>query len=315
LRLTTEIIYDTLKFLLSEKRTVPDLPPLNALRAFHAAGRLTSISAAAEALCVTPAAISRQIKLLETYLGVKLFHRQHRGIVLTPAGSEYWHEVARLMSGISRATADVMGKSRKTFKIRAPHSIAMQWLLPRLASFHMAHPTIDVKLSTGASPLDFEAEDIDAGIQLGRGGWKNVMSYKIVQNELVPVCTPERARVLKVPEDLAHETLLHTVARPDDWATWLSAAGTRSVDTSHGFTYESTELAYAAALGGYGIAIAQKALVEKELRDGRLVMPFDLLVDMGDFSYYAVLPLDSQIRKSAELDVFRQWVAKVATMS
>lgn len=289
-----------------------DLPPLNALKAFHSAGRLTSITAAAQELCVTPAAISRQIKLLEAYLGVKLFHRQHRGIVLTNAGSDYLLEVSRLMAGIRRATADVMGKSRKTFKIRAAHSIAMQWLLPRLASFHLAHPTIDVKLSTGATPLDFEREDFDAGLQLGRGHWKGVISYKVVPNELVPVCSPERARSLKKPDDLAKETLLHTVARPDDWATWLRAADTSAVDISHGLTYESTELAYAAALGGYGIAIAQKALVEKELQEGRLVMPFDLLVDMGDYSYYFLLPDEKHVRQSPELQVFRQWVAAVS---
>ncbi|MYZ45197.1 transcriptional regulator GcvA [Schauerella aestuarii] len=288
------------------------LPPLNALRAFEAAGRLASVSAAAGELCVTPAAVSRHIRLLEEHLGTRLFHREHRAIVLTDTGKRYLEEVTLLMDGLRRATAAVRrDQRRQQFQIRAPHSIAMRWLLPRLASFHRANPAIDVKINTSLLPPDFEREDLDAGIQMGDGKWKGVASYKMMANELVPVCTPEKARRLTSPADLAHETLLHVLARPDDWFIWLRAAHVDEIDVTRGMKYESSVLAYEAALEGYGVAIAQKALVSKELQDGRLVMPFELSVDLGDSTYYFLLP-EQPRRRSPELEIFRRWVVAVA---
>jgi LysR family glycine cleavage system transcriptional activator len=288
------------------------LPPLNALRAFEAAGRLASVSAAASELCVTPAAVSRHIRLLEENLGTRLFHREHRAIVLTDTGARYLEEVSLLMDGLRRATAAVRrDQRRQQFQIRAPHSIAMRWLLPRLASFHRANPAIDVKINTSLLPPDFEREDLDAGIQMGDGKWKGVASYKMMANELVPVCTPEKARGLHSPADLARETLLHVLARPDDWFIWFRAANMKEVDLTRGMKYESSVLAYEAALEGYGVAIAQKALVAKELQDGRLVMPFELSVDLGDATYYFLLP-EQPRRRSPELETFRRWVVAVA---
>lgn len=289
------------------------LPPLNALRAFDAAGRCGSINGAAAELCVTPAAISRQIRLLESHLGLRLFFRQHRGIVLTEEGHHYHADIACLFAGLRRATAGLTGRSeRKVFNIRAPHSVAMRWLLPRLAGFHVEHPDIDVKLNTSVTPPDFDREDIDAGICMGKGQWRGLQSYKLMVNELVPVCSPEKLSRLREPADLAGETLLHTLARPDYWQLWLRAAGVHHIDLARGMRYESSALAYEAALEGYGVAIAQKALVEKELNEGRLVMPFDLQVDLGAETYYFVLPPDTYKRRSRELVKFRSWIASLA---
>jgi len=290
------------------------LPPLNALRAFDAAGRLCSIAGAAAELCVTSAAISRHIRVLELRLGVRLFFRKHRGIELTAAGHQYHAEVARLFTGLRRATEDVMGHStRRAFHIRAPHSIAMRWLLPRMAAFHAAHPDIDVNLSTSLAVPDFERDDIDAAVFLGRGDWKGLISHKMIANELVPVCHPGNAARLTRPADLAGEVLLHTLARPDDWRVWMEAAGLGNRDVARGMRYESSALAYEAATQGYGVAIAQKALVQPELDDGRLVMPFDLTVDMGEWSYYVLLPPVGYKRASPELDVFRAWAVSLCS--
>ena len=289
------------------------LPPLNALRAFDAAGRCESINGAAAELCVTPAAVSRQIRLLESHLGLRLFYRQHRGIALTEAGRQYHADIACLFAGLRRATASLGGRAeRKVFNIRAPHSVAMRWLLPRLTAFHAAHPDIDVKLSTSVAPPDFDREDLDAGICMGNGQWRGLQSYKLMPNELVPVCSPEKLSRLSQPADLAGETLLHTLARPDDWQVWLRAAGVDHIDLSRGTRYESSALAYESALEGYGVAIAQRALVEKELQEGRLVMPFDLHVDLGEQTYYFVLPPDAYKRRSRALGKFRAWIASLA---
>lgn len=289
------------------------LPPLTALRAFDAVGRLGSITRAAEELCVTAAAVSQQVRILERHLGRHLFIRQHRAIVLTEAGRQYHEDVARLFAGLRRATAALAtGSDRQVFTIRAPHSVAMRWLLPRLAGFHQAHPGIDVKLSTSMLAPDFEREDLDAGICLGEGHWKGLKAYRLMANEVMPVCVPDKLARLRTPQDLAGETLLHTLARPDDWQQWLRAAGVEDIDVSRGPRYESSALAYEAALEGYGVVIAQKALVERDLQEGRLVAPFDLLVDLGPCTYWFVLPPETYKRPSRALDQFRRWVASLA---
>ncbi|MGB3431248.1 LysR substrate-binding domain-containing protein [Achromobacter sp.] len=289
------------------------LPPLNAVRTFEAAGRLASISEAAAELCVTPSAVSRQIRLLEEHLGRKLFYRQHRAIVLTPTGKQYLADVAKSLVALRRATSVAMKPQRQaTFTIRAPHSIAMRWLLPELAKFRVQYPDIDVKLHTSLTPPDFECEDLDAGIVLGRGDWKGGLSYMLLRNELIPVCSPEKGRRLRTPKDLVGETLLHVFGRPDDWTAWLRAAKVRGIDIDRGMKYESSALAYEAALEGYGVAIAQKGLIDRDLREGRLVAPFDLTVDQGDYTYYFVLPPDGYKRRSAALTTFRRWVRSVS---
>lgn len=289
------------------------LPPLNALRCFDVVGRVGSINGAAAELCVTPAAVSRQIRQLEEHLGLRLFLRQHRRIVLTDAGRRYHADIARLFSGLHRATAELGERShRRQFVIKAPHSVAMRWLLPRLSGLHRDHPDIDVKLHTSVEPPDFEREDLDAAICMGDGHWRGLLSYKLMVNELLPVCTPAKRARLRKPADLAREVLLHTLARPDYWEIWLRAAGVREIDVARGLRYESSALAYEAALEGYGVAFAQKPLVQKELQEGRLVAPFDLTVDLGAQSYYFVLPPQAYRRSSRELRQFRAWVASFA---
>lgn len=126
------------------------------------------------------------------------------------------------------------------------------------------------------------------------------------------MCTPEKASRLRQPEDLFGETLLHTLARPDDWQKWLCAAAVPHLDSRQGPHYESSALAYEAALEGYGVVIAQKALVERELSEGRLVAPFELFVDAGPNTYYFLLPKESYRRPSRELVQFRRWVTSFA---
>lgn len=286
------------------------LPPLNALRAFEAAGRLLSITQAAEELRVTPAAISHQIRLLEEHLRMKLFARSHRAIHLTPAGQQYLAEITRHLAGIRRATANMMQlRDRKVLRIRAYTTFGVRWLIPRLSSFHALHPDIDVRLTTSLEEVDFENEDIDAAIRLGAGNWSGLQADRLFPNELVPVCSPgmlERKPHVAQPEGLARETLLHSLARPDDWAHWLRAAGVTGVNPYGGMKYESSILAYQAAIEGQGIAIAQKALVEEDLSAGRLVMPCGFCLDMGAYTYYFIFPISNP--RSVALEAFRDWL-------
>ncbi|MFD4839201.1 LysR substrate-binding domain-containing protein [Achromobacter sp. NPDC058515] len=289
------------------------LPPLNALRVFDVVGRVSSVTAAAQELCVTPAAVSRQIRFLEDHLRIRLFDRHHRRISLTPAGRDYHQEVSRHLAGLRRATQDLHHAARsRIFNLRAPHTIAMRWLLPRLASLHAAHPELEVRLHTSASPPDFEREDLDAAIVISHGHEPGVVHYKIMENEIAPVCRPDMAARLQRPEQLLGETLLHTHARPDDWQMWFSHAGLQVPGTSRDMRFESSALAYEAALAGFGVAIGQRSLITQELDDGSLVAPFGQWVNLGSFSYYFVMPKAVYTRNTPEAAVLRQWIASIS---
>lgn len=287
------------------------LPPLNAIRAFEAAARHMSITLAADELSVTPGAVSRQIKSLEETLGLQLLKRGHRQISLTRQGAEYYRAVARAIESLRDATRRLKRRSqRKQLKIRAYTTFAMRWLIPRLSEFHAAHPDVEVLLKASLEPVDFRKEDIDGAIRLGDGHWPGTRSLRLLDNILAPVASPEllkKGPKLKRPADLAHHTLLHTIARPDDWAYWLEAAGGASqLDPRAGMTYESSAMSYAAAIEGQGVAMAQLFLVEKDLEEGRLVMPFKKTLDMGDFTYYLLTP--SHRDEPAHMKTFRLWM-------
>lgn len=283
------------------------LPPLNPARAFEATGRLLSISKAAEELCVTPAAVSRQVRALESYLGTPLFVRARGRLELTPAGARYLSDLIPLFATLREATLAVTssGVGRNTLRIRSPATFAVRWLIPRLAGFHQRHKDIDVQVMTSFAPLDFQREDIDAGIQLGDGRWPGMRTLRLVPNELIPVASP--ALRLTNRKQLAAQTLLHSMARPDDWMLWLRAAGLRNVSATHGMKYETSLLAYQAAIEGHGVAIAQKALIEKELADQTLVAPLGPTLDLGDYTYYFAWPTGKP--QSSALRAFRDWLA------
>ncbi|MBB3178145.1 transcriptional regulator GcvA [Variovorax sp. Sphag1AA] len=287
------------------------LPPLNALRAFEAAARHLSITVAADELHVTPGAVSRQIRMLEDLLRVQLLHRGHRQITLTRQGEDYYRAVTKAIDSLREATVRLTRRSRrKQLKVRAYTTFAMRWLIPRLSSFHTANPGIEVLLTASLDEVDFRKEDIDGAIRLGDGKWSGVNTYRLVPNVLVPVCSPAvlagRPKVRK-PADLQHQTLLHSIARPDDWGHWLEATrADGQVDARSGMTYQSSAMAYAAAIEGQGFAIAQRFLVEADLASGKLVAPFKQTVDMGDFTYYLLTPSDR--KESASMTTFRQWL-------
>jgi len=287
------------------------LPPLNAIRAFEAAARHMSITLAAEELSVTPGAVSRQIKGLEDALGLQLLRRGHRQIALTRQGSDYYRAVTRALETLREATRRLKRRGqRQPLKIRAYTTFAMRWLIPRLSGFHAAHPGIEVLLKASLDPVDFRKEDIDGAIRLGDGHWTGAHSYRLVDNILAPVASPVLLKAgarLRRPADLAQHTLLHSIARPDDWARWLEAAGAADkVDARAGMTYESSAMAYAAAVEGQGIAMAQLFLVEKDLADGRLALPFRKTVDMDDYTYYLLTPAHRE--ETAHMRSFRLWL-------
>jgi LysR family transcriptional regulator, glycine cleavage system transcriptional activator len=287
------------------------LPPLNAVRAFEAAARHLSITQASIELSVTPGAVSRQIQLLEEFIGARLLARGHREISLTQEGEQFFRVATRSIAEIREVTQQLKGVEEcKRLKVRAYTTFAMRWLIPRLSSFHATHPGVEVMLTASLEMVNFKKEDLDCAIRLGNGQWPGVNSYRLVSNILVPVCSPELLKSgpeLKKPVDLRRLNLLHSIARADDWKHWLKAQGAQDeVDSNSGLTYQSSAMVYSAAIEGHGVAMAQLFLVESDLQSGKLVRPFPEAVDMGDYTYYLLTPIDR--KESTAMKQFRTWL-------
>jgi LysR family glycine cleavage system transcriptional activator len=286
------------------------LPPLNSLRAFEAAARHLSVTLAAEELFVTPGAVSRRIRLLEEELGVQLFLRGHQRIALTQEGAEYHKSVGRALQDMRDATSRLNLRTRKReLRIRAYTTFSMHWLIPRLLDFHTKYPDIELSLTTSLEEVDFNREDVDGAIRLGDGHWRGAHSHWLVPNRLCPVMSaqlPRDGAPLRHPNDLAKYLRLHSLARRDDWRSWLAAAGANEVEPHAGTTFHSSAMAYAAALQGQGIAMAQQFLVEPYLRVGHLVRPFDFTLDQGAYTYYLLTPSGREERP--QMRAFRQWL-------
>ena len=288
-----------------------ELPPLNALLAFEAVARTGSVRAAAGHLSVTPGAVSRQLRLLEEHFGTQLFQRQGRGLLLTHAGSAYFHQISMHFDGLRQA-GQILHRSagRTVIRLHSFTTFATRWLVPRLTAFQLAHPAIDVRLTT-ASDWD-DAADFDAAIRLGNGDWPQMHATPLVENQLVPVCRPTPGRKATLnPEQLAQHTLLRVRGRPDDWQRWSEAFGVDLNRLTQWRELESSALAYQAAMEGQGVALAQRVLVENELKEGTLIAMEGCQLDCGKLTYYLVWKHDCP--KAANLHLLEQWLTRQAS--
>lgn len=285
------------------------LPPLNALRSFEAAARLKSFSAAADELCVTPGAISRQIKNLETFLGLDLFERTAREAKLTTSGRQYLEISTLLFSQLHGATKQLLSRGeRRPLRIWSSMTFSMRWLVPRLSSYHAARSGPDVILTTSLKPVDFRSGDIDIAIRYGTGSeWPDCTVIPLVKTDLVPVCSPKLAESgrFRKPADLAGTTLLHSLVRIDDWHRYFEAANVDSIDPYAGMRFESSILAYSAAEQNLGFALGQRALVRDDLRTGRLAAPVDFSIRSGG-GFFLIYPENNDNEK--ELANFCNWI-------
>ena len=284
------------------------LPPLNALRTFEAAARHVSFIHAADELAVTPGAVSRQVKALEQWLGAPLFRRAHKQVSLTPLGRSYLEAVSEPLEALALATDRATRReSSRPLAIYCYPTFALRWLVPRWGRFYDAHPEIDVQLTTSLQPVDFSRDDYDAAIRVGEDleGQPGMTARKLVDVELIPVCSPAVAAELAGAADLANATLLHNAPRPDDWRRWLTFAGIDDVDAGAGPRFDSLNLSIQAAIGGVGVAIGIRTLVEEELASGRLVQPFGPS-RLSSRPFYLTYP--SHRARDKRLAVFAEWL-------
>jgi LysR family transcriptional regulator, glycine cleavage system transcriptional activator len=293
------------------------LPPLNALKAFEAAARKQSFTAAAQELRVSQGAISRHIANLEDWLETKLFLRHQRGIGLTPAGMQYYQGIGSAFDRLEDETRRLRNEQAKNLlRLKVPPTFAVRWLVPRLARFHAMNRKIDVQITTSHQSVDFEREDIDGCIQWSARARPTGQIHYLFGETILPVCSAaflESTGGLQNPSELRDHVLLCSLHRLADWPLWLRAAGVRNVDGNGGLKFENSTLAYQAAIEGLGVVMAQKCLVDDDLRIGRLVKPFDLEVETGHGYIFAYLTTQP---KSEGLKLFEEWIlTEVAMMN
>jgi LysR family glycine cleavage system transcriptional activator len=294
------------------------LPPLNALRAFEASARHLSFTKAADELAVTPAAVSHQVKALEELLGVTLFRRTKRALLLT---DEAQAVLPGIREGFERLLAAVeqLGAVGKTgvLTVSLAPSFAVKWLLPRLDRFQAAHPEIDVRVAASMELVDFGVGDVDIAIRYGAGAYPDLIVERLVSDTVYPVCSPALLKgphALTAPDRLRHHVLLHDDSPDEDetcpnWPMWLKAAGVAGVDAARGSRFNQSSLVLEAAILGRGVALAKSTLADADVAAGRLVRPFDVSVPVN-FAYYVVYPETKAALPKVRL--FHDWLRREA---
>lgn len=286
------------------------LPPLTALRAFEAAARHMSFAKAAEELNVTPAALSFQIKSLEEHLGQPVFRRLNRAVELTEVGRALapGAQEGFAMLNTTWRNARRLGDQSHLTATSGPGFTSL-WLAPRLFQFASAHPEIELRLSGSLKVLDFDRDEIDVAIRYGSGDSDDAYSEPLGLEWATPMVAPALAEQFRTAADLKDAVLLvdETTERIDPaigWSSWFSAAGLKRTEQAQA-SFNTPDLAVGAAIAGAGVLMGRISLTEAALRDGRLVMPFDLTLEATK-TYRIVCP-----KASAELphiDAFIQWI-------
>ncbi|MEO6681150.1 MAG: transcriptional regulator GcvA [Pseudomonas sp.] len=298
---------------------------LNALRAFEAAARHQSFSEAASELNVTPAAVGQQVRVLEAWLGIALFHRASSGttrLVPTDAARAALPDIRagfdRLSMGLSRLKD---ASDSGVLTVTVSPAFAAKWLLPRIERFQQAHPDTDLRLDTNQRPLDFLVDGIDVGVRYGAGVWPGLTAVRLMDEEIYPVCSPalrDQSPALKEPRDLARYTLLHDLTLEQrsgfpTWRTWLDAAGFPEIEAGHGLRINNSAAVLQAAIDSRGVALGRSEMVRDDLAAGRLVRPFGDLTCPIDLAYYVVYRPECAAKP--RIAAFRDWLVDEAGMA
>ena len=265
------------------------LPSLTAYQAFVTAAQLGSVSKAADHLCRTQGAVSRQIQQLEAHYRCALFVRHASGLTLTAQGQALLPVVVDALSRLMQQ-ADALAGTQSTLTLRLPSTFAVRWLLPRLPEIHGALSGTALRISTSADDTpEFGAPDIDAMVVRGVGQWPGLESVPLFSETLTPMCTASLATSLQSVSDLAHATLLHPGAGHHEWRCWLDSVGPAPVDATAGLVFDTLELTLTAAAQGHGVAIGDPRMAMSRLQDGTLVAPFRHWAHSG-LGYFLVYP-------------------------
>ena len=294
------------------------LPPLNALRAFEAVVRLGSMARAADALAVTPGAVSQQVRLLESVVGVPLFRREGRQLVPTDTGLAAAALAGEAFDQLARAVALMRQPAKRDrLTVSVAPSFAGKWLAPRLFRFQEAHPELEVWVSADSAKVDLGRGAADLAIRYRPGDGPSGEQILLLQEEVLPVCSPDllARSPIPIPEALAGQTLLHD-ASPEsevdgaDWATWLRGRKLRGISVRGGPRFNQSALVIDAAVAGRGVALAKRTLAQNDLRAGRLVSLFADGAAPVKSAYYVLQAPERELGGAS--DQFLAWLLREA---
>lgn len=290
------------------------LPSLTSVRSFEAAARNKSITAAANELCVTPAAVTHQVRSLERWLGIDLFDRKGSTLTLTAAGDIFFVGVNKGIEAIRAAVEQITAPSEgASLSLVAPPSFASQWLVPRLSKFQ---PTPKVQLSLAIRTVSPSAtwNNTDVGIVLGVETPSFVERRPLMSYRIIAVCSPkllEGPRAIRTVDDLRHHQLLHDVGLKNidglDWSTWLRHFGFPALDTSGGIHFNNAFTAYKFAVDGHGVVLAKDVLVHDQIERGELVALFDAHIQS---KYTYDFACSAAAYHSKPVNLFWKWLSK-----
>lgn len=285
------------------------IPPFAALRAFESAARLGNLRLAGEELSLSVSAISHQIKSLEEFLGITLFHRDQNKLRLTVPGKDYLLELTRGLDLIAAATARIeRERQSNSVSINLFSSLAALWLLPRLASFRKREPNIDVRVITTLDPIDFRTGLLDMAIRYADQPPKAAKTALLFKDVAFPVCSPayrDEFLGLDPSSDLSRQTLITCQAYPEEWAQWFRHIGFAGKPPQHTIDVDSRALALEAATDGLGVAMGRTPYVDRALAAGRLVRFNKRMLSTGQ-SYY--LAMTESAMRSKPARSFAEWL-------
>ncbi|TKC92657.1 LysR family transcriptional regulator [Trinickia terrae] len=284
------------------------LPPLNALQIFETVARHRSFTRAAEHLCLTQGAVSRQILALEDYYQFPLFTRHAKGLTLTAEGELLLPAVKESFARIEEISLRLT-RQRTDLALKVPTCV-MRWMLPKIMRFQAEHPDLQLQITTTSQhDVDFQVEPFDVAIIYGSSPGVDVHAIPLFDERLTPVCAPEllNDKPLADAADLAQHTLLHPTRDHRDWKLWLDHVGASNVNPNLGPSFETLDMATNAAMQGFGVAISDWTLVGEDVAAKRLAMPFEAVVETG-LRYYFVYP--DCVAHQQKVMRFSEWIAQ-----
>jgi len=282
------------------------LPPLNSLKAFEAAARSNSFTIAADELLVSQGAISKQIKNLESYLGIPLFKREHQKILLTNKAKLYLPAIRAALEMIENSTDEIISSSiqQNTIRINVLPSLSSKWLIPKLIEFNNLYPSIKAVIEIGDGPIDFIKNEADLYIRTSDNpDWHDVYVQKLMDENLIAVASPKLK--IKNPESLLVQVLLQHTSRPDMWNDYLRAIGFQNFQIEHSIGFQHFFMLIRAVLDGMGVALIPRTLIEDELQSGSLEQVITAEYE-NQFSYY-ILCKNIKIEQSNVIK-FKDWL-------
>ena len=285
------------------------LPTLTAMQCFEVSARHLSFTRAADELNLTQSAVSKQVAQLELVLQHPLFRRVRKRLQITPEGSLYLTEVRKILAQVEMSTRYMQsyGGENEVLNVTTLPTFGARWLIPRLNGFRFRYPNIYLNIGNRVEPFDLEDERIDVAFFFGHGAWPKAECIKLIDEKMVPVCSPAILPPGGVddPLSLTRLVLMQSATRPEAWHDWFQAQGCYTEHSYHGPRFDTFYMALRAARSGCGVALVPKFLAQEELTAGHLVVPWPFALASRD-AYYLAYP--EHKGEMAKLKGFINWI-------